>query len=95
MRYPVALLAASLSIIAACGTREGVDQAAGDYDQGVQCRAAGGDCYTGTVRSLCLVTGPGGCDQDPTAPDAVFCCLQFSDASLYSSDAGLEFEAGE
>lgn len=90
MRYSVALLAALC--VAGCGTREGVSQAAGDYDMGIQCRAAGGDCYTGFVRSLCLETGPSGCDEDPTAAGAVFCCIQFSDASIYEVDAAVESE---
>lgn len=85
MRYGVALLAA-LSV-GGCGTREGVSNAAGQYDEGQECLNTGGHCYTGFVRSLCVVPGPAGCDEDPSAPGAVFCCIQFSDASVYANQS--------
>jgi hypothetical protein len=86
MRWSIALLAALG--LSGCGTRAGVVQAAGDYDEGQACRNQNGKCYLGSVRSLCVQTGPSGCDQDPTAPDALFCCVQFApDASLYAGTA--------
>lgn len=83
MHWSAALLA--ITGVAGCSAREAASSASGDYDMGVACMSAGGECYTGTVRSLCLQTGPAGCDEDPTAVNALFCCLQFSDASLYST----------
>lgn len=93
MRWSIALLAVlsmlSMLSMTGCGTRAGVGQASGDYDMGQACYNQGGLCYPGTVESLCVQKGPGGCDQDPTAPNALFCCIQFPpDASLYGPEAG-------
>jgi hypothetical protein len=84
MRWSIALLAALG--LAGCGTRAGIAQASGDYDEGQGCRNAGGSCYQGEFHGFCLQTGPSGCDEDPTAPDAIFCCIQFADASLYPNE---------
>lgn len=95
MRWWVAVVLTTLSV-AGCATREGVNQASGDYDEGTACRSASGNCYLGEFRPLCVTTGPAGCDQDPSAPQALFCCLEFGDANLYSSgtDAGATTEGG-
>jgi hypothetical protein len=85
MRQWVAAVLVTLSV-AGCAAREGVTQAAGDYDEGTACMNASGNCYLGTVRSLCVTTGPAGCDQDPSAPNALFCCIQFSGMGLYSGE---------
>lgn len=79
--------------LAGCTTRSGVVQAAGDYDMGQACFNQDGGCYEGTYQSLCVQTGPAGCDEDPTAPNALFCCIQFApDASLYATQ-GAQQEA--